>query len=122
MQTTHQYNFPVQTYLQEDELDHLLDDIELKAFTYKTITDRNKLKEQLKVFRKQGFSYETDELMLNRSCVAAPILNISGEVIAAVSFSATTVEIEQERKELTTEIISLARSISIELGYNYLDF
>ena len=110
------------SYLKPDELEKILNEVELKAFTYKTITDKKNLKEQLKQFREKGYAYETDELMLNRSCIAAPILNISGEVIAAVSFSATTAEIEQERKILTTEIISLARSISIELGYNYLDF
>lgn len=110
------------SYLDEEELEQHLNNIDLKAFTYKTITDKKKLIEQLKLFRQQGYSFETDELMLNRACIAAPIINISGEVIASVSFSATTAEIEQERKELTTEIIALARSISIELGYNYLDF
>ena len=70
--------------------------------------------------RKNGFATEVDELMVLRSCVAAPIQDRSGAYIGAISFSGSTETIAANMPALTNDIISTGKQISTELGYNYI--
>ena len=92
----------------------------LVSYTAKTIVDREELKECLREARKNGFATEVDELMVLRSCVAAPIQDRSGAYIGAISFSGSTETIAANMPALTNDIISTGKQISTELGYNYI--
>lgn len=109
-------------YLKPDELEKTIDSIEFSAFTPNTITSKEALISQLADFRAKGYSYENEELVMKRACIAAPIRDMSGKVIAAVSFSANIDRINQHRTELTEQVVSLGKTISSELGYSLLDF
>lgn len=109
-------------YLEPEELEATVDSIEFNAFTPNTITDKNALLRQLEEFRSNGYSYENEELVMQRACIAAPIRNMSGKVISAVSFSAPIERISRNRTELTEQVIALGKSISSELGYSLLNF
>ena len=106
--------------LSEEKLEEVLDSIQLVSYTAKTIVDREELKECLREARKNGFATEVDELMVLRSCVAAPIQDRSGAYIGAISFSGSTETIAANMPALTNDIISTGKQISTELGYNYI--
>lgn len=108
--------------LPSDELDAMLDQMEFRQFTPHSIVDRNVLKAELETIRQRGYSIDKEELVLHRACVAAPICDISGKTIAAVSFSDSSELIESRLEELIQEITLLAKAISSELGYSYLNF
>lgn len=95
----------------------MLNTMTLAKFTDNSICDKPTLKKELDKIKKQGFAEEHEELVLTRSCLAAPIFDISGNVIAAVSFSADTSRIKAEREDLIEKVILLSRTISGELGY-----
>ena len=97
-----------------------LSEEKLDSYTAKTIVDREELKECLREARKNGFATEVDELMVLRSCVAAPIQDRSGAYIGAISFSGSTETIAANMPALTNDIISTGKQISTELGYNYI--
>lgn len=109
-------------HLEPTVLKKTIDSIEFSPFTPNTITDKKALLMQLEQFRQNGYSYENEELVMKRGCIAAPIRDMSGKVIAAVSFSTSIERINRHREELTERVVSLGKSISSELGYSLLNF
>lgn len=106
------------SYLSQDELESVIKQNELKQFTRNTITDINILKEQLSEIRKQGIAFDFEELEPGINCVAAPVRNYAGQVIAAISISGKVRNLNIERlKELSVEVVEAARKISENLGY-----
>jgi len=90
----------------------------LKQYTSHTIVDKEKLAEEFKKIRQQGFALDNEELEIGLSCVAAPIGNYSGSVIAAVSISGPGVRLTRSKiKELIPLVIKTAADISVDLGY-----
>jgi len=104
--------------LPQDELIDTLDSVALTQYTKKTITDKKELLSCLQQVKEIGYATETEELMIQRSCVAAPIKNRAGQIIAAISFSGSTDTVIQNLSGLTNDIILTGTQISAELGYN----
>jgi DNA-binding IclR family transcriptional regulator len=57
---------------------------DLEAFTPRTLTDDDAVRERLRSVRREGFAWALEEFDPGISSVAAPIADGSGEVIAAV--------------------------------------
>ncbi len=93
---------------------------ELKQYTSHTIVDKEKLEEDFKKIRRQGFALDNEELEIGLFCVAAPIRNYSGSVIAAVSSSGPGIRLTRSKiKELIPLVIKSAAEISVELGMTH---
>ena len=72
-------------YLPEKEQDRILKSINLVKFTNSTLTDQKLIKRHLKLIRERGYSTDGGETHEDLNCIAAPIRNGSGEVIAAIN-------------------------------------
>jgi DNA-binding IclR family transcriptional regulator len=59
----------------------------LEMFTESTIVDRTKLSEALRTARIQGYAVDTEEYASGLCCVAAPVVDDEGVVLAALSLS-----------------------------------
>lgn len=103
-----------------DTVSEWLDNTELSSYTQNTITDREKLEAEFCNIRTQNIAYESEEMMLQRCCVAAPIRDISGQVIASVSFSVDKERMESDKDMLSEKLRLLSKTISSNLGYNAL--
>lgn len=88
-------------------------------YTAHTITDLAVLKQELKVSRERGYTIENQELALRRACIAAPIYDRSGAIVAAISISGplSVIQIEEREHELAVAIIEAADQVSAVLGY-----
>lgn len=64
-----------------------LDNLILHPYTTHTITQRDALETELNNVRLQGWGLEMEELALGRACIASPIRDHRGEVVAALSIS-----------------------------------
>ncbi|HHY46986.1 MAG TPA: IclR family transcriptional regulator [Firmicutes bacterium] len=90
----------------------------LKAFTEHTITDLARLKEHLKVVCAQGYAIDDEEFQPGGYCIAAPIHDYRGRVVAAVSVSLAKSTLTPERKEqLVKAVVGTASNISARLGF-----
>ena len=58
-----------------------------KKFTNRTIITRQKFIQELENVRNKGYAVDFHESVENTSCVAVPIRNPKGHIIAALSFS-----------------------------------
>ncbi|PRX35800.1 IclR family transcriptional regulator [Orenia metallireducens] len=103
-------------HLDERELDKMLKGMELTQFTSETLTEVEELKENLKQIKVQGYAIDFEEMEEGVRCVAAPIKNGDGEVIAAISVSGPNIRITD--KFLYNKLIPLVTSKAIEISKN----
>jgi IclR family transcriptional regulator, KDG regulon repressor len=74
-------------FQEEQERERLLKEIPLPATTPHTITDRRLLRRECEQIRKQGYAFDKDENYEGIRCIAAPIFDRPGHVVAVIWFS-----------------------------------
>ncbi len=101
-----------------DRLDRLVDEKGLAPLTQHTITDRQELVRELDRVRKQDYALDNEECEQGVRCVAAPIRDYSGRVIASISVTGPSSRMNRDRMERVREAISrVSASVSHHLGY-----
>ncbi len=90
----------------------------LVAYTPQTITDPTKLRKELAQVRSLGYAVDSMEHQPDVRCVAAPIRNYSGNVIASLSVSGPATRIPKDRiPGLAERVREVAAKLSARLGY-----
>jgi IclR family KDG regulon transcriptional repressor len=90
----------------------------LRAFTKKTLTSAAELKANLRQIVAQGYAIDDQEREEGVRCVAAPVRDHSGRVIAAISIAGPTMRVTKEKvAELAAHVMRAANEISAKLGY-----
>lgn len=109
----------IMSHMTMEEVLEIWNNSQIKEHTQYTITGVDEMKEELKKIRERGYSVDDEENEIGVRCVAAPIFNWKGDVIAAISISGPTMRVTKEKvEEFSILIIEYARRISLELGYN----
>jgi DNA-binding IclR family transcriptional regulator len=75
-------------FLEENELENILKDLNLTRLTEKTITSLKHLKKELKVIKRTGFSFCEREYDKYLRAIGPPIIGLGSKVIGAVVFVA----------------------------------
>jgi IclR family transcriptional regulator, acetate operon repressor len=88
----------------------------LARFTPHTITDKDRLFEELERIKEQGYATDYEELEEGVRCVAAPVSGAEGRVVAAISVSGPAGRLQGERlDEIVPEIKRIAQALSRSL-------
>ncbi|MFG2595196.1 IclR family transcriptional regulator [Streptomyces sp. NPDC048462] len=95
------------------ELDARLDGLELTGMTPNSITDETELRTALDAVRERGIAVEHRESNPDVSCVAAPVRDRTGRVVAALSISVPMIRWSDEREQ---ELASLAADGALDLS------
>jgi DNA-binding IclR family transcriptional regulator len=104
--------------LGEIEFHQWLAEHELTAITANTVTNATVLKSQLLEIRSQGFAIDNEEWVEGVRCVAAPIQDYTGHVIAAASVSIPLARFTPDREQgLLSAVKQTCAAISKELGH-----
>lgn len=105
-------------YLPSEERDRLLSHVVFDRFTGTTFADHESLEAELVRIRENGWATDNGEHDAYVMCVAAPIRDSRGQVIAAVSITAIEViaNLDQLRSNLP-RLLETANQISRELGH-----
>lgn len=102
--------------LTDVELESTVQEINMKKFTPNTITSMVQLKEIIQNIRLQGYALDNEEIEIGLTCVAAPVKNHKGKVVASISISGPTNRMKDRLEQMRDEVIVAARNISAELG------
>jgi IclR family acetate operon transcriptional repressor len=104
-------------WLPEAEQKAILDTKGMTVFTEHTITDVDKLKEELALVRRHGFASDVEEFQPGVMCVGAAIRNHTGGVIASISASMPAMRASDEaHATVIKEVKETAAMLSEELG------
>ncbi|PPG40618.1 MULTISPECIES: IclR family transcriptional regulator [Pseudoclavibacter] len=92
---------------------------DLEPFTVRTIVDHEALDDAVTAVDRGGYATEREELALGRSCVAAPIRDSGGLIVAAISISGplSALDLSSRELEIAQRAIEVADSISTGMGY-----
>jgi len=90
----------------------------LKAMTPQTITSVRRLLKELRAIHTRGYALDEQEHEIGVRCIAAPIHNHAGDVIAAISIAGPADRMPRPLagSAMATAIVATARAISTELG------
>ena len=89
------------------------------ALTQHTITNAEDLKKELERVRKQGYAIDNEEFYEGNICVAAPIRNYRGTIVAAISISLSKGRVSQESiAKFVQKMTATAKDISRGIGYH----
>lgn len=109
------------TQYSDTKLDELVKKRGLAKLTEKTITSLPELKAEIEKVRKQGYAFDEEECEIGVRCVAVPIKEYSGKIVAAMSISAPITRLTYERtNEIIKYLLDLSAQASAELGYKSL--
>lgn len=98
------------------EIRRILAGTTLRRFTATTITDSDALCAELETVRTAGVGYDRGEVVSDVHCVAAPVRDDMGQVIAAVSLTAPENRFIRSRAEFTQAVKAAAIEISGRLA------
>ena len=105
-------------FLSEEESAALIPRLRLTRLTEKTITDPAKLRAELARVRRQGYAMDDEETELGGACVAAPVRDRQGKVMAAVSIMGPTHRVNSGSiPRLARIVLAAAGEISRVLGF-----
>ncbi|NLI93424.1 MAG: IclR family transcriptional regulator [Peptococcaceae bacterium] len=106
--------------LPEEEVRHILKTKGMPGFTHKTITDPDRLIEQLREIRRLGYALEAEENEVGILCLGTPIFDYSGRAIGAISVSGPINRMKEKGTErIGEEIKHAGLEMSAKLGYGY---
>jgi len=105
-------------HLDENEVKRYVRQEGLKRFTANTITDARELARELERIRRQGYAMDNEEHYAGITCVAAPIFDHRGRVLASFSIAGPATRINASRlPELIRLTVEASRAISARFGH-----
>lgn len=86
--------------------------------TPSTITDARALRTNLELVRERGFAIDDEENEPGVRCVGAPIFDMGGSVVAAISVSGPSTRVTREvALAIAPAVLGAAKTVSMRLGY-----
>jgi DNA-binding IclR family transcriptional regulator len=107
-------------YEKPQVVEEYFQNMELQRFTERTMTSFSKLSSNLASVRENGYALDHGEHEDQVRCVATPIFDINGKVIAGLSISGPADRMEplEQQLDLIQKAKQTASNISLKLGYS----
>jgi DNA-binding IclR family transcriptional regulator len=99
-------------------VEHLLSNVKLERYTKNTLTDKAALYRRLQIIRDVGYGTDNEEYTIGVRCVAVPVRDQRGQVIAAMSVSVPVIRFDEESSTRALALLMKGASeLSAALGY-----
>jgi DNA-binding IclR family transcriptional regulator len=104
-------------FLPGEDLDYLLRTKEFARHNRRTIVSKTALRRELTLVKQTGYAVDNEEDDLGVCCIGAPVFDVNGKAVAAISVAGTTSQIGIDRiPTLGRFVTRAARRISSRLG------
>ena len=105
-------------FLPKDKREKIYQNVGFHRKTENTIINKTQFEKEIKKVRKQGFAIDHKEYEKDIQCIAVPIRDYSGQVIAAISISGPSYRFyAKKQKQMIPDVIKCGQDISKRLGY-----
>ena len=106
--------------LDQRELTHILK-IPRAERTTQTLTDEMDIRERLDEVRRLGYALEDEESEEGTRCIAAPVHQADGRVVASVGLAGPRLRMKKRLfPTLIPQLVSTAKQISSQMGFHRL--
>jgi IclR family transcriptional regulator, acetate operon repressor len=104
-------------WLPPTELDRIVADKGLTAFTPNTIVDIDRLREELRLTRRNGYAIDREEFQPGVICIGSAIRDHAGSVVGSISVSSPIFRATPEYLEqIRIHLIAITDELSMALG------
>jgi DNA-binding IclR family transcriptional regulator len=106
-------------YLSDERVEAILDQWGLKRFTESTITDRDRLYEDLQAGREQGYLFNREEYQRGVTAIGAPVLG-EEEVHGAIVIIGPAMRLQGNwsEQELPNQLLAAANMAEISVSFS----
>jgi DNA-binding IclR family transcriptional regulator len=104
-------------WMDKDDRENILSDMKLERRTPNSITSRAKLRDDLELSKRRGYTVDDRENEEQATCVGAPVFSGGGNVVAMVSLSGPSERINLRRDDLGKRCRDCADAVSSELTH-----
>ena len=105
--------------LSNTEITYLYEDRSFLKLTPKTLNNIDELLADIEAVREKGYALDLEEYEEEVHCVAAPVIDYTGKVIAGISISGPKSRLTKKRivNEIAPALIEEAKNLSAKFGY-----
>jgi IclR family KDG regulon transcriptional repressor len=104
-------------FLPEEDIRHILSQIDLLPLEHNTLTDPDLLLRELKEIRMRGFATSFEETDSGAMGVAAPVYDHTGQVVAGIGIAAPLARVSPAHVPgLSERVLQASRDLSLRLG------
>jgi len=108
-------------WCEDKQRNDIISRISFARLTPNSITDKDALLRELSVISQQGYAVDAEERFLGTRCIAAPVVDASGQAIAGMSITApafrtTEIELIQWRQSLIAAAAEVSRRLAPHTG------
>jgi IclR family KDG regulon transcriptional repressor len=103
--------------LPDEEFERLAAEGAFEQRTARSISEADALRAEIEQVRAQGWARDDEEYISGAGCVAAPVRDHQGQVIAALTVSGPAARIGEKLDRLIVQVKAHATAISEEMGY-----
>lgn len=106
--------------MDDEQFEQVIDRHGLPVETPNTVTNEEKLLEELGEIRERGVAFDSEERVEGIRCVAAPIVDSEGNLLGGVSISALSTRLKGDRfrEEMPERVQHVATVIGINAFYS----
>jgi IclR family KDG regulon transcriptional repressor len=105
-------------FMSEERRNQILGTTGLTPYTANTITDRQKLEQELADIRQKEYAISRGERVADVASIAAPVRDETGEVVAAINISGPITRLTDcVLEQCAVQVLSAARELSRALGH-----
>ncbi|MGE5485680.1 MAG: IclR family transcriptional regulator [Ignavibacteriales bacterium] len=101
-------------YIPEEDIEAFFRKTGFRKFTKNTIADLETLKAELERIRVEGYAIDNEEIEEGLKCVAAPVRDHTGKVVAALSVAGPASRMTGEK---IAQLVSCVKAASAELSH-----
>ncbi len=106
------------SFLPEDEILQILELRGMERKTRKSITNQQKFLRESERVRKYGFAVDDEENAVGVRCIAAPIYDAKGKIIAALGTSSVVMHIDETHlPKIVDLVMKSAAKVSRQMGF-----
>ncbi len=104
--------------MSDPEFQDYCQNITIRPLTPNTITDQSKLKEHLKKVKEDGIAYDFEEHELGVDCVAVPVKDSDGNVVAAIGIIVPPIRVNSQKISTFSRTLKIyANKVSRAIKY-----
>lgn len=101
------------------QMDAFISSEGLPRFTENTLTTKESLFKELDTIRQQGYAVDNEECEIGARCLAVPIRNYTGKIVAGISVTDPVTRLNEEAiYNKIDSFIEIGKAASRAIGYN----
>lgn len=99
----------------EQGVEQYVRNCELTRYTDMTITTPAALRKELREIQTRGYAVDNEESIIGLTCVAVPLLDARGHLVAAISLSGQTQFVLKKKSEIVRLLGDVQRELALQL-------